>query len=177
MKLKTLVSGIEWNSFAGVGKAYAIAETAEGKFTLFREPSGIGGPSSKMEGREGWRIESEGVVRAVVLEIGAPGVLARRRVASGVQGRLGDADLRITGQGSFRPGSRFVAFQVGERTITFRPHRLGVVLTDGNGELLAELRAGQWDAASAGLVETIAICLFEWAGVDSLLRFPMLALL
>ncbi|MET9613758.1 hypothetical protein [Kitasatospora indigofera] len=112
----------------------------------------------------------------MVLEIGAPGVLARRRVKRGVQGALGDADLRITGQGSFRPGARFVAFQVGGRTITFRPHRLGVVLTDGNGEVLAERRAGQWDASSAGLVETIAICLFEWAGVDSLLQFPLLAL-
>lgn len=103
MKLQTLVSGTEWNSFARVDKAYAIAETAEGTFTLFREPSSTGGPSSQIEGREGWRIESEGVVRAVVLEIGAPGVLARRRVKRGSKAPWGMLTCASQGRAPFAP--------------------------------------------------------------------------
>jgi hypothetical protein len=176
LEFKRLCSGAQWRSFAAVDKACAAARTPFGELVLHRGPSSSGGVDATAEGWETWRIELDGRPFATVADLAAPGPTARRRVKRSVRGRLGESELTISGSGALRPAARFVAVEVGERRLVFKPHRLGVVLLDEAGERRAQRRSGEWTDTPADVVEVAAICLFEWGDLEYFLMSPLLAL-
>ncbi|PBC75825.1 hypothetical protein BX265_0506 [Streptomyces sp. TLI_235] len=144
---------------------------------MHRGPATIGGAASGIEGRESWRIECDEEFPVVLHDAGAPGALARRRVKQGIHGTYKGADLTITGSGSIAPKSRHVTWRCGTDVLTFKTGKFKIHLVNPDGSEIAVKRAGEWHITEAASPDQIlAVCVFEWAELDSLLEFPLLAM-
>ncbi|MFF2953005.1 hypothetical protein ACFVVU_16860 [Kitasatospora sp. NPDC057965] len=177
MRFERQVGFRAWQSPAGERERYASAQTKLGEAVLLRGRAVQGGVEAQWNGWEEWVITLAGAELVVLRDIAVPGIAARRRVSKAVHGTLGGAELKLSGRRTLRPSGRYVVFETPGRSISFRPHGLGVRVLDGQENLLAQRISGQWQETVPSEDAIGAICAFEWGGLDHFMDSPLMAVL
>ncbi|MFE2407649.1 hypothetical protein ACFXDE_04810 [Kitasatospora sp. NPDC059408] len=174
MEFQRVVGSGDWRDPAKERRLYARARSPLGEVLLHRARATRGGVEGQWEGWEEWTVGIGGNDVLVLHDMGNPGGPALRRVAKTVHGEFAGAGMTVRGQRSLLPSGRSVVLSMAGGAIRFRTQGFRIQAVSARGDVVGERRGGVWDGVRAEADVVAAVCVFEWAGLDGFLGFPLL---
>lgn len=100
--------------------------------------------------------------------------LLRWRIRKGFEGEAAGEPFRFTGTPALRRSRRSVTYEGPAIDVRIVPRAFGLRLVERGEEVGSRSFSTQWELPDPTDHAVLAVCLFEWAGLEDLLRTPVL---
>ncbi|MFJ7593537.1 hypothetical protein ACIQZO_40485 [Streptomyces sp. NPDC097617] len=124
---------------------------------------------------EDWKVLLDGGELAEIRGVAQPGHAMRAQVTRGVRGSLANDGVAVIGATSLFASKRFVRFSAEGHIIEFRGRWGNLSILDGSGILLARKHSLTWEMPDGDMRIFGATALLEMAGLEYILRNPVLS--
>ncbi|MFI8763339.1 hypothetical protein ACIGN6_00120 [Streptomyces sp. NPDC053792] len=124
---------------------------------------------------ESWTVSlRDGKATLKVHRLVADPLLMRWRIRKGFEGEVDGEPFRFTGTSALRRSRRAVAYEGHAIDVRIVPRAFSLRLVERGEEVGFRSFSGQWELPNPTDHAALAVCLFEWAGLEDLLRTPVL---
>ncbi|MGW1226385.1 hypothetical protein [Streptomyces sp. NPDC002530] len=165
----------EWRKPAIAAEVYARCMTPRGEVTLVRERGPRTCPEDHADAVESWTVsmrDEEATLK--VHRLVADPRLLRWRIRKGFEGEAAGEPFRFTGTPALRRSRRSVTYEGPAIDVRIVPRAFGLRLVERGEEVGSRSFSTQWELPDPTDHAVLAVCLFEWAGLEDLLRTPVL---
>ncbi|MGI5254435.1 hypothetical protein [Actinacidiphila glaucinigra] len=169
------MSFVKWRNPAIAAEVYAKCITPRGEATLIRELGPRTRPEDHADAVESWTVSlRQGDTTLKVHRLVAHPLLLRWRIRKGFEGEVDGEPLRFTGTSALRRSGRSVMYEGPAIDVRIVPRAFGLRLVEKGGEAGFRSSNGEWELPDPTDHAVLAARLFEWAGLEDLLRTPVL---
>ncbi|MFE5595935.1 hypothetical protein [Streptomyces sp. NPDC056549] len=167
---------MEWRNPAIAAEVYARCITPRGEATLIRERGPRTRPEDHADAVESWTVSlRDGEATLKVHRLVADPLSLRWRIWKGFEGEVDGEPFRFTGTSALRRSRRSVTYEGPTIDVRIVPHAFSLRLVERGGEEVGSRSfRNQWELPDPTDHAVLAVCLFEWAGLEDLLRTPVL---
>ncbi|MGA5193020.1 hypothetical protein [Streptomyces exfoliatus] len=166
---------VEWRNPAIAAEVYAKCTTSRGEVTLTRERGPQTRPEDHADAVESWTVSLRGGEATLKVHRLVPEPLPMRwRIRKGVEGEADGDPFRLAGTSALRRSGRSVTYEGPAIDVRLVPRAFGLRLVERGEEAGFRSFDNQWELPDPTDHAVLAVCLFEWAGLDDLLRTPVL---
>ncbi|MFE0641642.1 hypothetical protein ACFW2Y_08530 [Streptomyces sp. NPDC058877] len=149
--------------------------TPRGEVTLIRERGPRIRPEDHADAVESWTVSlRDGGAALRVHRLVATPLLLRWRIRKGFEGEVDGDPFRLTGRSALRRSRRSVTYEGPTIDVRIVPRAFGLRLVERGEEVGFRSFSGEWELSDPTDHAVLTVCLFEWAGLEGLLRTPVL---
>lgn len=166
---------MKWRNRADAAEVRARCSTPRGEAALVRERGPRTRPEDHADAVESWTVslrDGEAVLK--VHRLVADPLSVRRRIREGFEGETDGEPFRLTGTSALWRSRRSVAYEGPAIDVRIVPRAFGLRLVERGQEAGSRSLDGRWELRNPTDRAVLAVCLFEWAGLDGLLGTPVL---
>jgi hypothetical protein len=165
----------KWSAPAGAAEVYAQCATPRGAVTLIRERGPRTRPEDHADAVESWTVSlREGDATLKVHRLVAHPLSSRWRIRNGVEGEVDGEPSRFTGTSALRRSRRSVTYDGPTIDVRIVPRAFGLRLVERGEDVGIRSLGDRWELTAPTDHAVLAVCLFEWAGWEGVLRTPVL---
>ncbi|MFD8589982.1 hypothetical protein ACFV1B_10630 [Streptomyces sp. NPDC059637] len=166
---------VKWRGPAITAEVYAKCTTPRGEVTLIRERGPRTRPEDHADAVESWTVAlRDGEATLKVHRLMPEPLLMRWRLWKGFEGEVDGEPFRFTGTSALRRSRRSVTYEGPTIDVRIVPRAFSLRLVEQGEEVGFRSFSNQWELPDPTDHAVLAICLFEWAGLEDLLRTPVL---
>jgi hypothetical protein len=165
----------EWRNPANAAEVYARCTTPRGEVTLIRERGPRTRPEDHAHAVESWTVSlRDGEATLKVHRLVPEPTSLRWRIWKGFEGEVNGEPFRFTGTSALRRSRRSVTYEGPTIDVRIVPRAFSLRVVERGEEVGCRSFSKQWQLPAPKDHVVLAACLFEWAGLDALLRTPVL---
>ncbi|MFB9435777.1 hypothetical protein [Streptomyces showdoensis] len=166
---------VEWRNPAIGADVYARCTTPRGEVTLIRERGPRTHPEDHAYAVESWTVSlRDGETALKVYRLVPEPLPMRGRIRQGCEGEVDGEPFRFTGTSAIRRSRRSVTYEGPTIDVRIVPRAFSLRLVEQGEEIGFRSFSNQWELPNPSDHAVLAVCLFEWAGLEDLLRTPVL---
>lgn len=166
---------VEWRNPAVAAEVYARCTTPRGEVTLVRERGPRTRPEDHADAVESWTVSlRDGEVALKVHRLVPEPLRLRWRLGKGYEGEANGEPFRFTGTSGLRRSRRSVTYEGPTIDVRIAPRAFGLRLVEQGEEVGSRSFSNHWRLPNPTDHAVLAVCLFEWVGLEDLLRTPVL---
>ncbi|MFJ3881047.1 hypothetical protein ACIPW5_26835 [Streptomyces sp. NPDC090077] len=142
--------------------------------TLIRERGARTRPEDHADVVESWTVSlRDGEAKLKVHRLVAGPLLMRWRIRKGFEGEVDGEPFRFSGMSALRRSCRSVRYEGSTIDVRIVPRAFSLRLVQQGEEVGFRLFGNQWELSDPTDYAVLAVCLFEWAGLEDVLRTPV----
>ncbi|MFE6222406.1 hypothetical protein [Streptomyces sp. NPDC057854] len=166
---------VEWRQPAVAARVYATCATPLGEAALIRERGPRTRPEDHADAVESWTVSlRDGEASLTVHRLAADPLWLRWRIWKGFEGEADGEPFRFGGTSALRRSRRSVTYEGTSIDVRIVPRAFSLRLLERGEEVGFRSFSDRWVLPDPTDHAVLAICLFEWAGLEDLLRTPLL---